>query len=140
MKPAVVRFYIDQDILGLKVLARIRSDVTYPGDPGATIHKRQRPPCPIKPGELDIDWLPVVAERGWLVLTRDSQIQQHRAEINAVRDCGAKMVALASRDASNTWGQLEIVMTQWRTLEELVDLPGPFIYTASRVGGLRRIA
>lgn len=31
-KPAVVRFYIDADVLGLaKVLARLGSDVTYPG-------------------------------------------------------------------------------------------------------------
>jgi hypothetical protein len=132
VKPAVVRFYIDQDILGLKILASTRPDITYPGDPGATIHKRQRPPCPVKPGTLDVDWLPIVAEQGWLIITRDSHIRQHRAEINAVMDHGAKMVALASEDAGNTWSQLEVVMTQWREIEKLVDLPGPFVYTAHR--------
>ena len=30
-----VRFYIDADLLGVaKILAGVRSDVTYPGDPG----------------------------------------------------------------------------------------------------------
>jgi hypothetical protein len=43
--PATVRFYIDADILGLgKLLAGLRSDVTHPGDPGATI-KAEEPTC-----------------------------------------------------------------------------------------------
>lgn len=41
LKPAEIRFYIDADVLGLAhVLARLRPDVTYPGDPGAVIQKR----------------------------------------------------------------------------------------------------
>ena len=31
-KPAVIRFYVDSDVLGLaKILVQIRADVTYPG-------------------------------------------------------------------------------------------------------------
>lgn len=38
VKPAEVRFYIDADILGVgHVLAGLRPDVTYPGDPGAVV-------------------------------------------------------------------------------------------------------
>ncbi|MGH9224789.1 MAG: hypothetical protein ACRD2W_13665 [Acidimicrobiales bacterium] len=42
------------------------------------------------------------------------------------------MVALSSTDATTAWNQLEVVMTQWRRTETLIDLPGPFIYTVSR--------
>lgn len=50
VKPADVRFYVDADVLGLaKVLAALRNDITFPGDPGAVIHKRHRPPCTITP-------------------------------------------------------------------------------------------
>jgi hypothetical protein len=42
-----VRIYVDADVLGLgKFLAGLRNDVTYPGDPGAVIHKRQRHHAP----------------------------------------------------------------------------------------------
>jgi hypothetical protein len=35
-RPATVRFYFDADVLGVaKVVAALRSDVTYPGDRGA---------------------------------------------------------------------------------------------------------
>jgi PIN like domain len=85
-KPATVRFYVDADLLGLgKVVAALRSDVTFPGDPGAVIHKRQRPPCPVtSPDVLDPEWIPEVARRGWLIITRDSKIITNPNEIAAV--------------------------------------------------------
>jgi hypothetical protein len=131
---AQVRFYVDADVLGLgKLLADLRNDLTYPGDPGAVIHKRHRPPCPItSPDVLDTDWIPQVAARGWLIITRDSMITQNRNEITAVRENNAKMVALNQRDAQTKWGQLEVFMTQWRRIEALMAEPGPFIWRTSR--------
>lgn len=87
-RPATVRFYFDADVLGVaKVVAALRYDVTYPGDPGATIHKRTRPSCPVTtPAVKDEVWIPEVAQRGWLIITRDRHIQDHPAEIAAVRD------------------------------------------------------
>jgi hypothetical protein len=133
-KPAIVRFYFDADVLGLaKALAALRPDITYPGDPGGIVHKRERPACPItRPATLDRDWIPEVARHGWLIVTRDSHIQDRRAELAAVRDHGARMVALAGKEATSTWLQLEVLMTQWRRIEALLDEPGPFIYTATR--------
>jgi len=133
-KPATVRFYFDADVLGLaKVLARLRADITYPGDPGAVIHRRSRPACPItKTSAKDRQWIPEVARRGWLIVTRDSRIQDHPAELEAVRSSGARMVALSGREAMNTWAQLEIVMTQWRAIDDATNEAGPFIYAATR--------
>lgn len=140
-KPADVRFYFDADLLGVaKVLAQLRPDITYPGDPGAVVHRRERPPCPItSPAMLDTEWIPVVAEAGWLIITRDSHIQDHRAEIAAVRDNGARMLALSGRDATTTWNQLEVLFSQWRRIEALVTEGGPFIYAVTR-SGLRSIS
>lgn len=134
MKPAEVRFYVDADILGLgKLLAGLRSDVTYPGDPGAVIHGRARPPCPItSPRAKDPEWIPVVSALGWLILTRDANIHKHRAGLDAVESSGARMVTLSSSDADTTWGQLEVVLSQWRRIEALLQLPGPFVYTVTR--------
>ena len=133
-KPATVRFYIDADVLGLaKVLVALRSDVTYPGDPGGTVHRRQRPPCCITdPNTDDAVWIPETARQGWLIITRDSGIQHHRAEIEAVRNSSARMIALAGEEAKNTWLQLEFVMSQWRAIERRLNEPAPFIYTATR--------
>lgn len=81
---------------------------------------------------LDADWIPVVAERGWLIITRDSRIIENRAEITAVRENSAKMVALNQCDAQTKWGQLEVFMTQWRRIDALTAEQGPFIWRAPR--------
>src|SRR5215469_15268383 len=84
-RPADVRLYVDADLLGLgKLLGTLRNDITYPGDLGQVIHKRTRPPCPVtSPAALDADWIPIVAERGWLIITRDGRIIENRAEVSA---------------------------------------------------------
>ena len=133
-RQAQVRFYIDADILGLgKLLGDLRHDGTFPGDSGALIHRRQRPPCPITdPASQDTEWIPEVARRGWLIVTRDSRIAENRSEITAVREHSARLVALNQQDARTKWGQLELFMTQWRRIEALVNEPGPFIWRTSR--------
>jgi PIN like domain len=133
-RAAQIRFYADADIRGLGlILGSLRNDFTYPADPGALVHKRQRPPCPITSTDvLDGDWIPVVATRGWLIITRDSKIIENPAEISAVREHGGKMVALNQQDARTKLGQLEVFMTRWRDIEPLVAVPGPFIWRASR--------
>jgi PIN like domain len=133
-KPATVRFYFDADVLGLAhVIAGLRPDVTYPGDPGGVVMKRLRAPCPItSPATKDHVWIPQVAALGWVIVTRDSRIQEHRAEVGAVRDSGARMVALGGNDARGTFDQLEVFMNQWRAITARLDDPGPFIYAATR--------
>jgi PIN like domain len=135
-RPATVRFYFDADVLGVaKVVAALRYDATYPGDPGATIKKRTRPARPVTtPAVRDEVWIPEVARRGWLIITRDRHIQDHPAEIAAVRDYGAKMVALSAADAGSVWNQLEVVMANWRKFEDLVSEAGPFVWRATRSG------
>lgn len=133
VKAAEVRFYVDADLLGLaKVLVELRRDVTYPGDPGGTVMKRKRPRCPIAPGAKDSEWLPEVSRRHWLVISRDRRIREHRAELSAVKQYGARLVVLASDEATTKFGQLEVFMCQWRAIERLLEQPGPFIYAASR--------
>jgi hypothetical protein len=73
-----------------------------------------------------------VTAEGLLIITRDAKNQRRVAEVKAVLDHGAAMVALASADAGTLWGQLEVLMTQWRSIEGLAGLPGPFIYRVNR--------
>lgn len=131
---AKVRYYVDADLLGLaKILVQVRVDVTFPGDPGGILHKRQRPPCPIADPEVkDPVWILHLAGEGWVIITRDSAIQGHSREVAAVHDNGARMIALAGTAARTKFEQLEVVMTNWRRIEQCVAEPGPFIYVATR--------
>ena len=128
-RPSTVRFYVDADLLGAaKILAALRPDVTFPGDQGAVVNKRLRPACPISsPATKDTDWIPQVSGFGWVIITRDRRIQERRLEIDSVLNYGAKMVNLSSADADTRWNQLEVIFSQWRKIEDLVNEQGPFI-------------
>ena len=129
-----IRFYVDADLLGLaKVLVLVRSDVTYPGDPGGLgPDGLPRVACPIKPGEKDHVWIPLVASEGWIVITRDRRLRHRPAERRAILDNAARVIQLDARHELSKWLQLEIVVSQWRKFEELADLPGPWVRVASR--------
>ncbi|MGH8944673.1 MAG: hypothetical protein ACRDVL_00800 [Acidimicrobiia bacterium] len=111
-----------------KVVSTLRPDVTYPGDPGGEVRKRLRPPCPVEdPATEDLVWIPLVAQRGWSIVTRDRRIESYPAERDAVFAYGAKVFAIASQERLDLWHQLEILMTLWRDIEGLSEQPGPFI-------------
>ena len=133
--PARTRFYLDADVLGLaKLLVQIRSDVTYPGDPGGLCPDgRLRPPCVVStPATLDDEWLPVVAQAGWVVITKDSAIGRSRRLRDLANQHGSRLVAIAARGKMRTWDHLVVVAAVWERIEELYDLPGPWMYRATR--------
>ncbi len=141
-RPAKIKFYVDADVLGLaKFLMLVRTDVTYPGDPGGLQRDgRRRAPCPITdPGASDESWIPATSRQGWLIITRDRRIQDHPAEITAVRDSAARMINLSGMDARTTFDQLEALFCNWRDILRKLNESGPFIYSVTRTGGLKAI-
>lgn len=141
-RPAKIQFYVDADVLGLaKILMQVRNDVTYPGDPGGLQRNgRVRAPCPITdPGAGDEIWIPATSREGWLIITRDRHIQDHRAEIAAVRDSAARMINLSGIDARTTFDQLEALLCNWHEILRKLDESGPFIYSVTRTRGLKAI-
>lgn len=95
-----IRFYLDADTLGLaKVIVKLRWDVTYPGDPGGTVKRHVREPCPITTTDVaDTAWIPVVAAEGWAIVSRDRKIQRRPAELAAVMGHSAKLFAISSEE------------------------------------------
>lgn len=48
----------------------------------------------------DTDWLPIVASKGWVILTADKKIAHRRLEHMAVQESGARMFVLVSGNLS----------------------------------------
>jgi hypothetical protein len=116
-----------------KVIRALRPDATFPGDHGATIHRRRRPACIIAdPKWKDRQWIPPVAQHGWVAVSRDNDILDHLSLLQSIQEHGLWFVAITGDDGGNKWGQLEIVMTQWRQIEALTERSGPLLYTCTR--------
>jgi uncharacterized protein with PIN domain len=52
------------------------------------------------PSAEDVDWLPEVGKRGWIVLTKDANIGKRTLEKIAVARAEIKMITLASQNLS----------------------------------------
>jgi len=146
---SAVRYYVDADTLGLAhVLVTIRGDVTYPGDPGGRFKRLVRPACPIaRTRTPDHEWLPVAAENGWLVITRDQNLRNKTVEIETILRHGAKVITIVNSRTHkgveppklDVFRQLRVLLMHWDDIEGLLDLPGPFIYDIS-LTGIHKIA
>ncbi len=47
-------------------------------------------------GALDVEWLPEVGRRGWIVITKDKRISRNELEIAALRNAGVGAFILSS--------------------------------------------
>jgi PIN like domain len=48
----------------------------------------------------DVDWIPEIGKRGWIILTKDARIGKNKIERLAVTDAGVRMFVLVSQNLS----------------------------------------
>ncbi len=84
-----VRYFADENALGLaKLVLRDRDDVVHPGHP-------LLPEVPL--GTPDLEWLPVVARLGLIVITRERRIRTRPAELEAYWSKGVRSVRIGGK-------------------------------------------
>lgn len=96
-------YFTDENALGLgKLLRRAgREDVLYPGHDAL-------PDVPT--GTVDLAWMPVIAGRGLIVLTRDRRIRSRPAELRAYWDLGLRSVWIGAKQDLGPHDQLEVFL------------------------------
>lgn len=122
-------YFTDENTLGLgKLLRRSgRDDVLYPG------HDKL-PEVPL--GTLDLDWMPVVAERGLIVLTRDRRIRTRPAELRAYSELGIRSVWIGAKQDLGPRDQVELFLKHEARLQrEIIKRgAGPWALAMSASG------
>lgn len=122
-------YFTDENTLGLgKLLERSgRDDVVYPGHPGL-------PQVPL--GTPDVDWMPVIARRELLVITRDRRIRTRPAELAVYSEFGIRSVWIGTKRDLGPRDQLELFLRhEDRLRREMVKRgPGPWALAMSSSG------
>jgi hypothetical protein len=77
-----------------------------------------------EPDAADVDWLPKVAARGWIVLSNDQQIMRRPLEREAVRASGSKNSWTLTRRRSSprsivrapwsSWSRVALAGSNWK--------------------------
>lgn len=112
-----MEFFTDRDLGGH----------VFPGilrEAGIAVHRHAdhfRPDAP------DTEWLPMVAERGWIILSNDRAILRRPLERDAVMQSGACLLVLIGGDAPAAQLARNFVNTLPQVQRLLAQTPPPFI-------------
>ena len=122
------RFFIDENDLALgKALATVHDGVVYPGHPELAEVPRQTP---------DDAWLPIVGERGLVVITRDKRIRYRPVELRAWLTHGVRGFVLTGAGSQSTADSMAILSRHWLAMMAIVesDTEGPWMQAVTSVG------
>jgi hypothetical protein len=111
-------YFTDENALGLgKLLRRSgRDDVLHPGH-------EDLPEVPL--GTLDLDWMPIVAARGLIVITRDRRIRTRPAELRAYLEHGIRSVWIGAKQDLGPRAQVELFIEHESRLQREITKRGP---------------
>ena len=87
---------------------------------------------PNDPKIQDADWIPEVAGRGWVILTKDKNIRRLSVEVQALRAAQARYVCLS---AANMTGEAQVacLLQHWKTIDSVVaSKRAPLIVAVTR--------
>lgn len=121
-------YFTDENTLGLgRLLRREGRDVLYPGH-------ELLPEVPL--GTRDIDWLPLVGDRQFIVITRDRRIRTRPAELALYHQHGVRSVWLGAKKDLNSHERLALFLRhEDRLLREITKLGnGPWALSLTMRG------
>jgi hypothetical protein len=116
-------FYVDESFpRPVRVaVAMLRDDVRYCGGDDAPAE-----------GLDDEVWLPIVAERDWIVIHRDTHIRKRPRERDALLACGARTFCLTHAGQYTRWKTVHLLTHRWSDIEDTASQsPGPYIYSVT---------
>ena len=122
------RYFVDEtDYICGHALAVAGAPVVHPGHPD----------LPEVPRETeDLDWMPIIAARGLVVITRDRFAI--KAEWEAFKAYGLRVVRIAAKTDQSAWGTVRLVAAAWDRIEGHVRTAGagPWLVVIDAAGAL----
>jgi hypothetical protein len=86
------------------------------------------------PGAPDVEWLPVVGRRGWIVLMKDKQIRRNTLERDALLAADVRAFVLTAGNLTGPEMAAAFVRHLRRIVQTIHDRPPPFIAAVTRTG------
>jgi hypothetical protein len=115
-----VTYIVDENLLSLgNAMVAVRHDTA----------RFSRPPVEelLPRGIADTEWIPIVGDRGWVMITNDRRLRTRPAEAELAIAHRLKVVHLHGKVGSQpAWDQLVRVATRWSNIADQHDQPGPW--------------
>lgn len=87
-------------------------------------------------GVKDVDWLPMVGAKGWVLITKDKQIRRRTLERDALTRSGVRAFVLTG-DGMTGEQQAAVITKALKQMRKMLDRqPPPFIAGITREGNV----
>jgi len=131
-------YFADENTLGFAKLMRRagRTDVRHPG-------LASLPDVPL--GTTDLDWMPIIGARRWILISRERHIRSRPADLAAFREHGICSVWIGAKRDLSPQDQVDLFLRyEDRLIREIIKRgPGPWALAMSPSGlrplGLRQV-
>jgi len=90
-------------------------------------------------GNDDVEWLPPIGERGWVLLTKDKDIRRRPLEVEAILNARVRAFVLTATHLRRE-EQAAIFLKAMPKIYRICRRPGPFIYNVTLMGSLNEIS
>jgi hypothetical protein len=122
-------YYLDHNFAGKRIPALLREAGLE-----VRVHRDYYPPnC------TDDVWLPAVAARGWVILTKDKKIRYRSNELAAVKVSGAKVFVLVAKQDLDAQGIVDAITSAAKAMARLCSKEtAPFIAKIQSGGRVNR--
>lgn len=90
-------------------------------------------------GEEDVEWLPAIGARDWVLLTKDKDIRRRPLEIDAILNSHVRAFVLTATELRRE-EQAEIFLKAMPKILRICRRLGPFIYNITRMGYFAEIS
>ncbi|MPZ19409.1 MAG: hypothetical protein GEV06_16055 [Luteitalea sp.] len=84
-------------------------------------------------GQEDVEWLPAIGKRGWVLLTKDKDIRRRPLEIEAIINARLRAFVLTATELRRE-EQATILLKAMPKIHRICRRTGPFIYNITRLG------
>lgn len=88
----------------------------------------------------DSIWIPEVAKRKWILITRDKRIRTRPLESEALVKSGLCTFVFVQKRDPDRWGWVELVVRRWMDISAFADKEKrPFLAAIPERGGIERL-
>jgi hypothetical protein len=124
--PADDEYFLDASLQKgvCESLEIVRNDIIHPWQSN----------CPINPRDKDEVWLPIAGDQDWIVILRDKRVRTRPRQRAALIEHELRVFCLTAAGNYSKWAVLELLVRSWRTIEELSQRPGPYMYSVTSAG------
>jgi PIN like domain len=90
-------------------------------------------------GKADVDFLPIIGERQWVLVTKDKNVRRNQLEVNAILNSGVRAFVITATGLNHQQIS-DLVSKAMPKIVRISRQQGPFVYNITATGTMSQIS